>query len=117
MVIFNKTKKTMVAKDYRLCRSAGSKARGLMFTNESRVKDRALLFEFRKPMLQSLHMFFVFYPIDVVFLDGKKRVVELKQNFRPFQVYNSRKQAKYVIELPESTIKKSRTAVGDVVKW
>jgi uncharacterized membrane protein (UPF0127 family) len=117
MGITNKTRKTDVAKQYKLCRSVGSKARGLMFTNESQVLGAALLFEFRRAAEQSLHMFFVFYPIDVLFLDEKKKVVDVKEGFRPFTVYNSRQMAKYVLELPRGTVRRSKTCEGDVLKW
>jgi len=115
--ITNKTRKSVVAKSYKLCRSAGSKARGLMFTNESSVLSKALLFEFSSARQQSLHMFFVFYSIDVLFLDDKKSVVDMKEGFKPFTAYTSRARSKYVIELPRDTIKKSKTYVGDRLKW
>ncbi|MBU2560933.1 MAG: DUF192 domain-containing protein [Nanoarchaeota archaeon] len=117
MAILNKTRKTTVAKEFRLCRSAASKAKGLMFTNENEVKKNALLFVFSSPRPQSLHMFFVLYPIDVIFLDEKKQVVDLKEGFRPFHVYNSSKRSKYVIELPNSAIRMSRTKQGDALEW
>jgi uncharacterized membrane protein (UPF0127 family) len=117
MGIKNKTQKTVIANKYRLCRSVASKAKGLMFTNRSTVIDRALIFEFGRPALQSLHMFFVFYKIDVLFLDEKKKVVDIKERFRPFTVYNSSQRSKYVIEIPESAVQKSRTRIGDVIEW
>ena len=46
---------------------------GLMF---SRKKERALVFTFDKEKLVPLHMFFVFYAIDVLFLDKNKRSEE-----------------------------------------
>jgi len=88
-----------------------------MFTDEAAVRSKALVFEFSRPARQGLHMFFVFYPIDVLFLDDKKRVVDAKQGFRPFTFYNSTEKSKYVIELPSSTIKKSRTRAGDLIEW
>ena len=111
MPITNKTKKTEVASRYRVCKSMTSKAKGLMFTDKAFVREAALLFEFNKPTRQSLHMFFVFYPIDLIFLDENKCVVELKQNFRPFQTYNSSKKSKYVLETHDLAISKSKTQV------
>lgn len=115
--IRNRTRKTLIAPMYRLCRSTHSKAKGLMFTNKHEVKERAYLFEFNIPKPQSMHMFFVFYPIDVLFLDEKKTVIDVKEGFRPFSVYNSSKRSKYVIELPENMIRKSRTKLGDRLEW
>jgi uncharacterized membrane protein (UPF0127 family) len=88
-----------------------------MFTKESEVQKNALLFEFSTAAEQSLHMFFVFYTIDVLFLDDKKQVVDVREGFRPFTVYNSRRAAKYVVELPDGAVQKSRTVLGDVLEW
>ncbi len=74
-----------------------SKARGLMF---SRKKN--LVFVFNKEKIIALHMLFVFFPIDVLFLDKEKKIVEIKENFRPFSFYSSENKAKYVVELTEN---------------
>ena len=62
-------------------------------------------------------MFFVFYPIDVLFLDKNKKVVEVKENFRPFEFYTPKNKAKYVIELEKNTIKSSKTKVGNKINF
>ncbi len=71
-----------------------------------KLKDSALLFVFPKETKISLHMFFVFYPIDVAFLNENMEVVDLKQNFKPFTIYTSKKPAKYVLEMPLGSINK-----------
>ena len=90
--------------EYKICRSSWSKARGLMF---SRKKN--LIFVFDKEKRVSLHMWFVFFPIDVLFLDRDRRVVEIKRNFRPFSFYTSKNKAKYVIEIAENRKDKYKT--------
>ena len=55
--------------------------------------------EFSTPRKVSLHMFFVFYPIDVLLLDSNKKIVEIKRNFKPFTFWKSSKRGKYVVEL------------------
>ena len=62
-------------------------------------------------------MFFVFYPIDVLFLDKNKVVVDKKENFKPFAFYNSKRKAMYEIELPNGTIRKTKTNIGDKIKY
>lgn len=62
-------------------------------------------------------MFFVFFPIDLIFLDKNKKVIEIKENFRPFTIYNSSKKAMYVIECGDGTVKKTRTTIGDKIKF
>ena len=60
-------------------------------------------------------MFFVFFPIDVILVDGKKRVVELKQNFRPFTFFTSRNLASFAIEAPAGFVRREKIAVGDTI--
>lgn len=84
---------------------------GLMFTRKS---DRALVFRFANENHVPLHMFFVFYPIDVVYLNADKRIVELKPDFRPFSVYFPKNKAHYVLELPAGYIKEQALAAGDI---
>ena len=86
-----------LAASLKRCGRWGS-TRGLMFT---RAADRALLFTFRRPTRVALHMFFVFYPIDVLFLDGEGLIVDVRRGLRPFRCCRSRVPALYVVELPQ----------------
>ena len=112
MFIKNTTKNKVIATDFKLCYDNFSKFIGLMF---SRKQNRALILKFNQENIISLHMFFVFYPIDVLFLDKNKIVVDKKENFKPFTVYKSKKKAMYAIELPDGNIKK--TEIGDKIKF
>lgn len=73
-----------------------SKASGLMFS-----KKKNLLFVFDKPRRISLHNCFVFFPIDLVFMDENFKIIEIRRNFKPFTFYTSKKKAKYVLELTD----------------
>ena len=114
MLIKNFTKKIAISRDGRMCYSSLSKFIGLMFSVEQK---NALVFKFKKEIIISLHMLFVFYPIDVIFLDKNKKVVDLKKNFRPFAFYNSKKKARYAIELPSGTINRTKTEIGDKIEF
>lgn len=113
MQIKNLAKKTTISRSGKVCEDALSKFIGLMF---SRNKNKALVFKFKKEKIISLHMLFVFYPIDVLFLNKNKIVVGKKENFRPFAFHKSKRKAMYVIELPNDIIKKTRTEIGDKIK-
>ena len=63
----------------------------------------------------SIHTFFVFFPIDVVFLDREMRVLKLVENMRPFWVSPIIWQAAYVLELPIGTISSKPIRVDDQV--
>ena len=78
---------------------------------------KPLVFVFKKEKIVTLHMLFVFFPIDVLFLDKNKKVVELKADFRPFTFYTQKKKSMYVIELPEGFIKKNKIRLGDEIPF
>jgi len=107
-VITNKTRGKALAADAKLCKSAFSRAIGLMFS-----KKRALLFIFSKEKIIPLHMLMVFFPIDVVFVGKNRNIVEIKENFRPFSFYTPRKKALYIIEAPAGMVKRTGTKIGD----
>jgi len=107
------TKNRILEVNSKLCEGIFSKFIGLMF---SKKQNRALIFKFSKEKIISLHMFFVFYPIDVLFLDKNKIVVDKKENFEPFTFCKSRKKSIYSVELPNGTIKKTKTEIGDKIE-
>ncbi|MEK6984041.1 MAG: DUF192 domain-containing protein [Nanoarchaeota archaeon] len=114
MPIKNATKNEIVSKSPVFIDDIFSKFVGLMF---SKRQHKGLIFRFRKEKVIALHMLFVFYPIDVLFLDENLIVVDKKENFKPFAFYTSRRKAMYAIELPNGTIKKTRTEIGDKIKF
>ncbi|CAN5637872.1 hypothetical protein BH23CHL2_BH23CHL2_20250 [soil metagenome] len=62
----------------------------------------------------SIHMFFMRFPIDVLYVNRDNCVVRAQPGIRPWRVgplYT--KGARFVIELPEGTIARSGTIVGD----
>ncbi len=60
-----------------------------------------------------VHTFGMAFSIDVVFLDAKHRVVQLRENLRPFRLTSLNWSARSVLELPVTTIRASQTEVGD----
>jgi len=78
-------------------------------------KRKNLVFVFDKERNISLHNWFVFFPIDVLFLDSKKQIVEIKKGLRPFGFYFAKKKARYIVELGEK--KSGLCQIGDILKW
>jgi len=109
-MIKNKRNGEVLAKKHTKICSIFGKARGLMFS-----RPRTLVFEFRSAKKVALHMFFVFFAIDVAFLDSKYRIVEMKGRFRPFTVYNPTELCSYIIEMPAGTFDSTNTRIGDTI--
>lgn len=91
-----------------MCRTHFSQAMGLMFS-----KKQNLIMIFPKEKKVNLHMFFVFFPIDVLIVDSQKSIVEIKRNFRPFTFWNSSKKGRLVVELSEP----GDYSIGDEVEF
>ncbi|MGI6589553.1 MAG: DUF192 domain-containing protein [Candidatus Iainarchaeum sp.] len=92
------------------------RTKGLMFENEKKF-DYALVFEFptESKIRSSLHMLFVFFPIDVLFLNKNKIVVD-KVTLTPFTPnYTPKKASKYVIEMPKGKAKGVK--LGQKASW
>ncbi len=92
------------------------RTKGLMFEDKKKF-DYALIFEFpiESKLGASLHMIFVFFPINVLFLNKEKKVVD-KVTLPPFQPnYTPKKAAKYVIEMPQGKAKNVK--IGSTIEW
>ena len=48
----------------------------------------------------SIHMLFVFYPIDVYWLDEKFAIVDKRTHLKPFCFASSKRKSKYIVEIP-----------------
>lgn len=113
-MIRNISKKNVVVENVKYCKGL-SKYVGLMFSRK--IENKALIFEFKREQISAIHMFFVFYPIDLIFLNENKKVVEIKENLKPFNFYTPKNKAKYVIELSAGSVKKTKTVIGDKLRF
>src|SRR3989338_6045084 len=107
MPLINKTKKKLIIGKVKLAKTRAERMRGLMF---SRKPEHALILCMPKESRigSAIHMMFVFYPLDVLFLDSKKQVVDKVLGLKPFALnYVPKRAAKYVVELPEGPGKKA----------
>lgn len=65
----------------------------------------------------SIHMFFMKFPIDAVFLDRDLKVVKILHAILPWRVSGIYSHARSVLELPAGTAKASDTQEGDVLRF
>ena len=86
----------VLARDYEVADMFVSRALGVMFRRS--FPGEALVFDFPRERRAWIHMIFVFFPIDVIFLDEDNAVVS-KKTLRPWIGYASERASK-VIEMP-----------------
>ncbi|HIP96426.1 MAG TPA: DUF192 domain-containing protein [Anaerolineae bacterium] len=114
-MIRNLTDNHMLATKVRFCDTFLTRARGLMF-HRPLAEDEALVFVEKRESISraAIHMFFVFFPIAVIWLDAGKRVVDkvLARPFRPY--YAPRKPAQYYVEGHPALLE--QVQVGDLLE-
>ena len=113
MRAFNRTRGALLgeriepAADW-LGRSRGLAARGRLENGQGMLFRKGRLTPF-----MWMHMFFMRFAIDVVFLDGRDVVMELNAGLRPWRVSSLVVGAHKVLELPAGTCERTSTKVGD----
>lgn len=66
---------------------------------------------------RSIHMFFMRFAIDAIFVDNQHRVVGLIEGIKPFRLSPIFFRSSYVIELRAGTVAATKTSVGDHMEW
>ncbi len=84
-------------------------------------KRRNMLFIFPFERKWEFWMFGMLYPIKIIFIDGRKRAIEVKEaeplslNPKTWKVYAPKKPCKYVLEIPADS--KYKFEKGNRLEW
>lgn len=65
---------------------------------------------------ESVHTFFMKFPIDLIYIDRKKQVKKVRSNVHPWRL-SACLSAHSIIELPAGTISGSQTMPGDKLEF
>jgi uncharacterized membrane protein (UPF0127 family) len=63
----------------------------------------------------SIHMFFMRFPIDAVFVDRDWKVLFIAHSIKPWRVSRIVRHGRRVIEMPAGTCVRTHTQVGDTL--
>ncbi|MGZ7044554.1 MAG: DUF192 domain-containing protein [Methanobacterium sp.] len=111
VMVINISKKTEIGES-EIADTFFSRLRGTMFKSKL---ERGLILKLpntRSRGGSAIHMFFVRFPLDIIFTDGDKKVVDTV-SIDPWKMYTPKKPARYVIEMEKGTIEESKTKIGD----
>ncbi len=108
MSIVNITRATTLASYVEIADNPAQRMKGLL-GRSSLAEGYALVIT----GCNSIHMLFMKFPIDVVFLDKKKNVVGIVSNIKPFQFSPIFWKAACAVELPVGIIASTKTQLGD----
>lgn len=109
--VINRTKSTVLGES-KIADTFFSRLRGTMFKKEL---ERGLILKLPSTRSRSgsaIHMFFVRFPLDIIFADSDKKVVDVI-SIDPWKTYTPKKPARYIIEMEKGTIESSGTEIGD----
>jgi uncharacterized protein len=109
--VVNTTRATILGDRIRVARSTVERTVGLLRTPSLREGD-GLWIE-RSP---SIHMFFMRYPIDAVFVAADGRVTKVVENLKPWHLVWWARGARDCIELPVGAVASSGTRLGDELR-
>jgi uncharacterized membrane protein (UPF0127 family) len=114
--VWNETRGEEILARARWCKSFACQLRGLTFRRDLPPDEGLLLAGRRENRVDTaIHMFFVFFPISVVWLDREGRVVDtrLARPFRP--IYVPVRPARDILEGPPELL--DRVSVGDRLRF
>ncbi len=106
----NLTRGTTVAGEVRRATSMWARGLGLM-GHAPLAPGQALILEPES----SVHMFFMRFPLDLLFLDADGQVLHLYTALPPWRISRIVRGSRRVVELPPGSIAASGTQVGDRV--
>jgi uncharacterized membrane protein (UPF0127 family) len=60
-------------------------------------------------------MWFVFFPIDIIFLDSERKIIEVTEHLRPWSHYAPQHSFIEFVEVPAGYVKKHNILIGDTL--
>lgn len=64
-----------------------------------------------------VHMFFMTYPIDVVFCNDKLEVIKINHNLKPWRCSSYVPRARFALELADGAAEKADIKIGDKLNF
>jgi len=104
-----------IAKNIEICRTLPSQMIGLMFRSNIPA-DYAMIFVMKKPASVGIHMLFMRFPIDVIFLNEKMIIVAMA-HLKPWTGHKAMNKIKYIIETNPGTIERYKLSIGGKMEF
>jgi uncharacterized protein len=110
---FNQTRNIYLATDVAIADTHLSRLRGLIGASRDDFRNGSGLWI--RPC-RGVHTLAMRFPIDVVYLDRAGTVVHVEHSLQPWRFSPVRMQAASVLELPDRTVARTETALGDRIE-
>jgi uncharacterized membrane protein (UPF0127 family) len=102
---------TPIANEISYAKNIFSQMAGLML-HKNIPEDFALIFIFKKPCTVGIHMLFMRFPIDVIFLDEEKKIIGTA-TLKPWTGHKKLKEVNYIIEMNRGTVARFNLIPGE----
>jgi len=120
MAGLRKSDGTVVATDVEMADTVLKKTVGVMFRSHL-PPGFAMIFDMGREMRGNniaIHMVFVFVSIDVIYLDDRRTIVDIRHRLRPWiGLAIPKKPARYAIEMPAGAAAEHGLKKGDTLTW
>jgi hypothetical protein len=109
--VTNQTRNTVLASCMEVADTAAKRNKGLLGRERLAPGEGLWIIP-----CESVHTFWMRFPIDLVYLDRKKNIRKLKSSVPAWRL-SACLRAHSVIELPSGTIDQTQTRVGDILEF
>ena len=113
----NQTRKTTLCARLADAGGRSGQARGLLGRDSIDADEGLLFVRQRLEPFMWMHMFFMRFAIDIVFLDRDDRVVHISHKLKPWRVSPVLFSARKALELAPGATMRSGTTIGDVIEF
>lgn len=123
MKIKNISNRKLIASDIEEARTSFQKSKGLMW-RKNLPDDYGMLFDFGKDRKEGFWMLFMKIPIDMIFINSGKEIVDIKHSIKhmslnplTWRIYYPKKPARWVLEMKAGSMKRLKTKIGDNLEF
>lgn len=109
--VVNRTRNQVVAEHAEMAESVWTRFVGLMGRSELDADGGLVIYP-----NNSIHMFFMKFPLDVLHVAADGRVLKILHTIKPWRVGPIVGKSKYTVELPAGRARQTGTAEGDFLE-
>ena len=111
IAVLNVTRSTQVASSAEVAGTNGKRSKGLLGRKGLAPGEGMWIVP-----CESVHTFFMQFPLDLIYLDKKLRVKKVRKGVKPWRI-SACLRAYSVLELPVGTIRDTQTQRGDILEF
>ncbi|HUA36324.1 MAG TPA: DUF192 domain-containing protein [Candidatus Binataceae bacterium] len=113
----NRTRDTILCERLQNAGGLRGQSRGLLGRDGLGDGEGMLFINGRFNPFMWMHMFFMKFAIDIVFLDGRDRVIGIDRELKPWRVSSIALGARKALEIQAGATRRALTEIGDQIEF